>query len=124
MATAEELANQAKSTEKEQQIDNSKAQVVTNCSKPTFTEEENVRHVLESLDAAGIEIILYGDPEQDVKGLWEFREIIDKTDGVNYIAECHRCPRKHLNLSNLLACDSEKQVADVDKSDGSVQVVF
>lgn len=85
---------------------------------------EDVRHVLEPLDAAGVEIILYGDPKQDVKGQGKFREIINKTDSVNYIAECHRCPQKHLNLSNLLACDSEKQIADADKTDGSIEVFF
>lgn len=85
---------------------------------------KDVRCVLEALDTAGVEINLYGDPKQDVRGLGQFRKIIKMTDDVNYIPECHRCPQKHLNLSNLLACDSEKQEADADKADGSIEIIF
>ena len=84
----------------------------------------DVRHILEALDAAGVEMILCGDPKQDVKGLGQFREIIKKTDDVNYIAECHRCPRKHLNLSNRLAPEAERQVAADDNAYGGLTIVF
>lgn len=85
---------------------------------------EDVKHILESLDAVGINIILYGDPKQDVKGIGQFREIINHADTVNYIPECHRCPQKHLNLSNILAADPEKQIADKDNAEGVITVVF
>lgn len=85
---------------------------------------EDVRHILEALDAAGVEMILCGDPKQDIKGLGQFREIIKKTDDVNYIAECHRCPQKHLNLSNRLAPEAERQVAADDNAYGSLTIVF
>lgn len=85
---------------------------------------EDVRHILEALDAAGVKMVLCGDPKQDVRGLGQFREIIKKTDGVNYIVECHRCPQKHLNLSNRLASETERQIAADDSAYGSLTIVF
>lgn len=85
---------------------------------------EDVRFVLEALDRAGIPIIMYGDPKQDVKGLGQFDIIIKDSIDVNYIPECHRCPQKHLNISNTLAKDVEKQVADEVAVPGSVDVVY
>lgn len=85
---------------------------------------EDVKLILEALEQSGVEIILYGDPKQDVKGQGKFREIIDKTPDVNYISECHRCPQKHLKLSNTLARDAEQQRADDSNAEGSISVVF
>ena len=85
---------------------------------------QDVRIILESLEQYGIEIILYGDPKQDVKGLGEFGTIIANSQNVDYISECHRCPQKHLNLSNTLAPDAEKQHADESNAQGSIDVVF
>ena len=85
---------------------------------------QDIKLVLEALEKSGVEIILYGDPKQDVKGLGKFREIIENTLSVNYISECHRCPQKHLNLSNLLASEAEKQQADEGNAEGSINVVF
>ena len=85
---------------------------------------QDVKLILEALEQSGVEIILYGDPKQDVKGLGKFREIIENTPNVNYIPECHRCPQKHLNLSNLLASEAEKQQADEDNAEGSIHVIF
>lgn len=82
------------------------------------------RCILESLDRANVQIILYGDPKQDVKGFRCFREIIDNNGMVNYISDCHRCPQKHLNISNLFAPDSEKQSADEKHNEGHIDVVF
>ena len=84
----------------------------------------DVKLILEALEQSGVQIILYGDPKQDVKGLGEFRKIIENTPNVNYISECHRCPQKHLNLSNTLASDAEKQQVDVGNAIGSITVVF
>ena len=85
---------------------------------------QDVKIILEALEQSGVQIILYGDPKQDVKGLGMFREIIENTSSVNYIPECHRCPQKHLNLSNTLAPEAEKQHADEGNADGSINVVF
>lgn len=85
---------------------------------------EDVKHILESLDAVGVRIVLYGDPKQDVKGTGCFRAIIDNAESVSYISTCHRCPQKHLNLSNLLAFESEKQNADDKTVEGSVEIIY
>lgn len=85
---------------------------------------EDISIVLHSLESAGIEINLYGDPKQDVKGFGCFRDIIDNTENVHYITECYRCPQIHLNLSNTLATGNEKQVADSKNANGSLDIVF
>ncbi len=85
---------------------------------------EDISIILHALEDAGIDIILYGDPKQDVKGFDCFRNIISETDRVKYIAECFRCPQMHLDLSNTLANDNEKQVADSENANGSLDVVF
>ena len=85
---------------------------------------QDVKLILEALEQSGVEIILYGDPKQDVKGLGKFQEIIEKAPYVNYISESHRCPRKHLELSNTLAREAEQQRADEDNAEGSIGIVF
>ena len=85
---------------------------------------QDVKIILEALEQSGVDIILYGDPKQDVKGLGKFREIIDNSPSVNYISECHRCPEKHLRLSNTLAPKAEQQQADNSNAKGSIAVVF
>lgn len=85
---------------------------------------QDVKLILEALEQSGVEIILYGDPKQDVKGLGKFREIMENAPKVNYIPECHRCPQKHLKLSNALAPEAEKQKADEGNAEGSINVVF
>ncbi len=85
---------------------------------------EDVRYILQALNSIGVQIHLYGDPKQDVKGLGQFRIIINDTPDVNYIRECYRCPQIHLNLSNTLAPVSEQQTADLNNEDGSLDVVF
>ncbi len=86
--------------------------------------DEDMRLILESLDNAGVDIVLYGDPKQDVKGYGQFSRIIEKTKEVNYISESYRCPRKLLQLSNMLASDFEKQTTVNENKDGSIQIVF
>ena len=85
---------------------------------------QDVKIILEALERSGVNIILYGDPKQDVKGLGKFREIIDNSPSVSYISECHRCPEKHLRLSNTLAPEAEQQQADNSNAKGSITVVF
>lgn len=86
--------------------------------------DENMRIVFEAMSDAGVEIEMFGDPKQDVKGHNCYRELISKSSDVRYIEKCHRCPQIHLLLSNLLAEDSEKQIADANNSKGSIQIFF
>lgn len=85
---------------------------------------KDIHIILSALEDSGAEIILYGDPKQDVKGYGRFRQIIDNTSDVCYIPDCHRCPQVHLDLSNTLASDDEKQVADCENAAGSLEIVF
>lgn len=85
---------------------------------------EDIHIILSALENSGADIILYGDPKQDVKGFGRFRHIIDNTSDVHYIQDCHRCPQVHLDLSNTLASDNEKQVADCENAAGSLEIVF
>jgi len=82
----------------------------------------DVEAILIALDHAGVEINLYGDPKQDVRGFGCFRELIKSCDSVNYVHECHRCPAPHILLSNTLANDCEQQVADAANRPGSINV--
>lgn len=87
--------------------------------------DKDVRDVLLALDKVGIDIELCGDPKQDVQGRKCFRELIDKyQDDVTYSSECHRSPQLHLDISNRLADEKEKQVADEDICAGSMDVLF
>lgn len=87
--------------------------------------DKDVRDVLLALDKVGIDIELCGDPKQDVQGCKCFRELIDKyQDDVTYSSECHRSPQLHLDISNRLADEKEKQVADEDICAGSMDVLF
>lgn len=84
--------------------------------------DKDIKAVLMALDNMGVNIELSGDPKQDVKGHNCFRELIGSCKGVRYSKECHRCPELHLRLSNTLAEDAEKQVADIDNRQGSITV--
>lgn len=85
---------------------------------------EDIYTILSALEHAGVEIILYGDPKQDVKGFGCFRQIIDKSSDVHYFSDCYRCPQIHLDLSNTLAQKDEKQVASYENAAGSLEIVF
>lgn len=87
--------------------------------------DKNVREILIALNRANVDIELYGDPKQDIKGYGCFRELINKyPDSVSYSNECHRSPQLHLRLSNRLAQKKERQVADANNSVGSIEVLF
>lgn len=99
------------------------------CCAAIFIDEaqdisEDINVVIDALDKKGIEIILFGDPKQDIKGFGCFRRIIDKSDSVKYFSVSHRCPQIHLDLSNLLAKDAERQIANAENETGSIFVVF
>lgn len=86
---------------------------------------EEIFQIFSALEKSGVKIHLYGDPKQDIKGFGCFRKIIDNSiNTVDYISECHRCPQLHLNLSNILANDMEKQKADDENVVGGLEIVF
>lgn len=87
--------------------------------------DDKIKDILTSLDSVAIDIILYGDPKQDVKGNGAFREMINEhPESVKYNNICHRSPQKHLDLSNLVAPTEEKQFADESNKSGSITIVF
>lgn len=86
--------------------------------------DDDVKLILEALDKIGIPVYLYGDPKQDVKGHGNYRFMINNAQMVHYDSSCHRCPQKHLRLSNTLACKEEKQVAANDNTEGTIDIVF
>lgn len=105
------------------------AMFATCCHKIIIDEaqdiDKDVRDILISLDHANIDIELYGDPKQDIKGYGYFRELINKyPNSVGYNNECHRSPQLHLRLSNRLAQPNERQVADANNNIGSIEVLF
>ncbi|MCH4039171.1 MAG: UvrD-helicase domain-containing protein [Lachnospiraceae bacterium] len=80
--------------------------------------------IFKALENAGVNIILYGDPKQDIKGTGCFRQLIEEAEEVKYLSECHRCPQIHLDLSNTIAAEQEQQVADETNSEGSINIYF
>ncbi len=87
--------------------------------------DKDIRDVLLALDHAGLDIELCGDPKQDVRGYGCFRDLVDTyLNNVSYSCECHRSPQLHLQVSNRLACEKEKQVADETNSIGSIDILF
>ena len=87
--------------------------------------DKEMASVLCSLYRAGVQIELYGDPKQDVRGRKCFRQLISAfPDCVTYRSDCYRCPERHLQLSNRLAPLNERQVADKKTSTGSIRLFF
>lgn len=86
--------------------------------------DDNIYDVLAALDQAGVNIELVGDPEQDVKGHGCFRRLIEENDDVTYINKCHRCPQVHLDLSNRLVPNAERQTSSRLGTKGSVSLYF
>lgn len=79
--------------------------------------------IIESLHKLEITIVLMGDPKQDLKGHKCLRKLVAAyPDVVEYFTLCHRCPQKHLEISNLIVVDAEKQHSE--KDNGSVVICF
>lgn len=85
--------------------------------------DDHILEIIEAFDAAGISIELVGDPKQDLRGYGSFQKLIEmhKAD-VTFISTCHRCPLKHLIISNTLVPSAEKQISQ--KTAGSIRVIF
>lgn len=85
--------------------------------------DTDMRNIIESLDNHGINIHLYGDPKQDIRGYGQFKELIYKNN-VTYISECYRCPQNHLDISNTLAEVDEQQISKALNIQGNINIVF
>ena len=85
---------------------------------------KDVKTVIDSLAEAGIEIVLYGDPKQDIRGGGHFQKLIDAESEPHYIRECFRCPQIHLNISNTLADEKQRQFSSSENAAGKVSIVF
>lgn len=86
--------------------------------------DEDMMRIFKSLDDAGINVEMFGDPKQDIKGYGCFRLLINDNESPDYIIESHRCPSNHLLLSNILAPEPEKQFASKDNENGAIDIYF
>lgn len=85
--------------------------------------DDHMYRILQKLDEIGIDIIMMGDPKQDLRGYGNLRKLADSfPDSTYYIKHCHRCPQKHLDLSNTIVVDEEKQSSD--KTEGIISIIF
>jgi|SRR5690625_1011861 len=78
--------------------------------------------VLIALDEEDIKIDLIGDPKQDLRNNGVFTKLIEERDEVNYIGLTHRCPKKHVNLSNQYVREKERQYSN--KPNGSIHYLL
>ncbi|MPM02093.1 hypothetical protein SDC9_48338 [bioreactor metagenome] len=79
--------------------------------------------IIETLNEMEIPLMLMGDPKQDLKGHKCLKSLIEKyKDSVDYISVCHRCPQKHLVLSNSIVNSQEQQHSD--KEGGYIKIWF
>ena len=85
--------------------------------------DKHMQEIIEELSGMGIPIILMGDPKQDLKGFKCLRNLMSIYEqNVRYISECHRCPQLHLELSNRLVDENEKQKSE--KNSGQLSVYY
>ena len=85
--------------------------------------DSNMLEIVEVLHKMSIQIILMGDPKQDLKGHKCLRKLVEQhPDSVEYLSVCHRCPQKHLKLSNQIVAEREKQQSE--KTTGAISIWF
>ena len=85
--------------------------------------DSNMKEIFSKLDILGVDLVLKGDPKQDIRGHACFRElIIENSVNVTYNSVCHRCPISHLNITNSLIPRQEQQLSE--KSGGRIEIVF
>ena len=86
--------------------------------------DKNVFKILVQLNDLGINIEIMGDPKQDLKGFGCLTKLVELyPQNVEYIIECHRCPQIHLDVSNLLISNNEKQKSPSNKK-GELTYIF
>ena len=85
--------------------------------------DSNMLEIVEVLHKMSIQIILMGDPKQDLKGHKCLRKLVEQhPDSVEYLNVCYRCPQKHLKLSNQIVAEREKQQSE--KTTGAISIWF
>ena len=85
--------------------------------------DDDMFEIIMSLHDLEIPMVLMGDPKQDLKGHKCLRKLIELyPESVEYLKLCHRCPQRHLNLSNIIVEEAEKQHSD--KTNGLIEVWF
>ncbi|MGV8957914.1 UvrD-helicase domain-containing protein [Lactococcus lactis] len=86
--------------------------------------DKNFIDILNMLDTLKVRISLIGDIKQDLKGTGNLKKLIERyPNDVLYIKDCHRCPSKHLLLSNYYIPAVEHQKSLEDKK-GEVNLFF
>ena len=85
--------------------------------------DSDMQLIIETLHETSIPLMLMGDPKQDLKGHKCLKNLIEKyKESVVYIGVCHRCPQKHLVLSNSIVNSHEQQHSD--KEGGYITIWF
>jgi hypothetical protein len=85
--------------------------------------DSDMQLIIETLNESGVPLILMGDPKQDLKGHKCLKSLVEKNkESVEYIGVCHRCPQKHLILSNSIVNYQEQQYSD--KEGGLITIWF
>lgn len=85
--------------------------------------DSSMLEIIEVLHKMGIQIVLMGDPKQDLKGHKCLRKLVEQhPDSVEYLSICHRCPQEHLKLSNQIVAEQEKQQSE--KTTGTISILF
>lgn len=85
--------------------------------------DNNIFEIIKKFKDIGIELLLMGDPKQDLKGTGCFKKLIEGwKDCVEYLEICHRCPQCHIEISIRIVSDLEKQISH--KKGGTVHVYF
>lgn len=81
-------------------------------------------NILTMLNISKVDISLIGDIKQDLKGTGNLKKIIEKhPSDVRYVRDCHRCPSKHLRLSNYFIPVIEHQKSLTNKK-GELNLFF
>lgn len=79
--------------------------------------------IFNELDRNGVNIILMGDPKQDLKGSQCFRKLInERPNEVEYLKQCFRCPQCHIIISNRIISKEERQYSN--KTTGMINLYF
>ena len=85
---------------------------------------DDILEIILQFQELGINMMVMGDPKQDLRGYGNLRKLIKKyPESVKYVIECYRCPSDHLALSNLYVEPSEKQISH-SKIDGKLTFVY
>ncbi len=80
-------------------------------------------YILKEMNQMGIKIEIMGDPKQDLKGFGNLRKLENiLPNNLRFFNECYRCPQNHLNLSNSIICEAERQ--NSAKNYGKIDMLF